>query len=1202
MQSRTVTIITVPTVNTTGTGKQLVLIAAYMEIKSILCFCCFMSGVYQFTLILSTLFTMRDLKICTWNATGIMSSALYMSTLLSRENIDLCGISEHWLKAHNITFMDSIHCNYANTTKNSENGTLATNKYSSKGGVSLLWHRRWDPYINVLDFNTDNIIGVQVQISKDHFLYVIQVYTPCSNHSIARYRDHLKILQDIISMYSQRGRLVLMGDFNSHLQGQSFIKASNARSCAVGALFNDNCMVAVNTLPLCTGAQSTFVSFDDRSQSMIDHIVVPYECVDLVSSCHILDDDCLNVSTHRPIIVTMQLCIEQIHPKETPFRPIKWNKVSNVQLQQCVELINRNVSSISVPLHHDTSSIDTLYTVIVRSLVNASDNAIPKTKINKHYKPYWDQSLKDQHARMKIKRQSWIAQGQPRDNSISYKEYKDAKRAFRRHHRHVVNAFLTKLNAELDRAACVDSNLFWKLFNKRRNSPRHGSEMTFDGKMIRDQSEITKAWGGYFSTLYSDVENPYYDKEFYVNITNTVNDLKKKPHQSVECDDISTQDIENCISELKCGKMCGLDGVYNEHLMYGKTFIVDILSKLFNLMFNMSYVPLDLKRGYIVTLYKGGNKRRSDPKSYRAITLSSCILKLYERVLLRMLQSEVNTVINPLQGGFQQGLGCNMTSYLVKECEYFCKENNSKLYACYFDTMTAFDRVWHSGLLYKLYSLGISHKLWLTVAAMHSDMYSCVLINGHMSDWFPVLQGTRQGGCWSPFLYLIYINDLISELQNSSYGLSIGHISVCAPTVADDMLLLSLSIKSLQNMIDICYNYSCRWRFQYNPSKCAVIVFNETKRSSLKAQRTFTIVSHVISEVHEYKHLGVIAQPSYSSGNRTDYFHSQLRKTFFGILNCASPDVGLSPVTCKHIYNHIVLPKALFGTECLFNLTHSEITNLERAHRLCIKTLQGMSLRTRTDIALSMIGSLPLQAEIDLRKLTLLGQLCRLKSTCTIKRLFLYRLFQYRHTPSIMGHSPDIVKILDVYLLRHYLETYLTTSEFPSKLQWKKIIKTAIWLKVKSDWYTRISVDEFSRFRSIHCQYGTSDIWFYSSSNIGYVNYCKTVAKLIAYTSRFNETCVKCNLPLSNICLTDHVLLDCYKFDLFRCRLSQRIQDVFGQPVLDCLYRLDRNTFVNTLIGVRCPALEILLCERYKAFFGCVFKYLHFAWLAYVSS
>ena len=40
-------------------------------------------------------------------------------------------------------------------------------------------------------------------------------------------------------------------------------------------------------------------------------------------------------------------------------------------------------------------------------------------------------------------------------------------------------------------------------------------------------------------------------------------------------------------------------------------------------MIKLSYVPIEMKKGVIITLYKGGNKRKDDPDSYRAITLSS---------------------------------------------------------------------------------------------------------------------------------------------------------------------------------------------------------------------------------------------------------------------------------------------------------------------------------------------------------------------------------------------------------------------------------------------------------------------------------------------------------------------------------------------------------------------------------------------------
>lgn len=141
-----------------------------------------------------------------------------------------------------------------------------------------------------------------------------------------------------------------------------------------------------------------------------------------------------------------------------------------------------------------------------------------------------------------------------------------------------------------------------------------------------------------------------------------------------------------------------------------------------------------------------------------------------------------------------------MTGFLAQEVVDYCRDNKSKLFASYLDCKQAFDRVWHDGLLFKLHELGISHQLCLSVASMHADMYSCVLYKGFKSRSFPIKQETRQGGRWSPFLYLCYINDLIDDIGSKFF---------CAPTVADDMLLFSLSACGLQSMIDICLNYSC---------------------------------------------------------------------------------------------------------------------------------------------------------------------------------------------------------------------------------------------------------------------------------------------------------------------------------------------------------------------------------------------------------
>ena len=49
-----------------------------------------------------------------------------------------------------------------------------------------------------------------------------------------------------------------------------------------------------------------------------------------------------------------------------------------------------------------------------------------------------------------------------------------------------------------------------------------------------------------------------------------------------------------------------------------------------------------------------------------------------------------------------------------------------------------------------------------------------------------------------------------------------------SPTVADHMMLVALSATGINAMLDICNSYSKKWRYEFNASKCSVVVFNES--------------------------------------------------------------------------------------------------------------------------------------------------------------------------------------------------------------------------------------------------------------------------------------------------------------------------------------------------------------------------------------
>ena len=76
-------------------------------------------------------------------------------------------------------------------------------------------------------------------------------------------------------------------------------------------------------------------------------------------------------------------------------------------------------------------------------------------------------------------------------------------------------------------------------------------------------------------------------------------------------------------------------------------------------------------------------------------------------------------------------------------------------------------------------------------------------------------------------LYLLYITELINTLEFSEYGLCM-YVKLTSPTVADNMMLVALPSTGINAMLDICNSYSKKWRYEYNASKCSVVVFNES--------------------------------------------------------------------------------------------------------------------------------------------------------------------------------------------------------------------------------------------------------------------------------------------------------------------------------------------------------------------------------------
>jgi len=93
-----------------------------------------------------------------------------------------------------------------------------------------------------------------------------------------------------------------------------------------------------------------------------------------------------------------------------------------------------------------------------------------------------------------------------------------------------------------------------------------------------------------------------------------------------------------------------------------------------------------------------------------------------------------------------------------------------------------------------------------------------ILLDGQFSATSPVTSGIPQGTVLSPFLILVYINDLPSTVCSTVW------------MFADDCLLYRTiktvhDTNTLQSDLDSLQQWEKDWLTEFNPSKCEVITF-----------------------------------------------------------------------------------------------------------------------------------------------------------------------------------------------------------------------------------------------------------------------------------------------------------------------------------------------------------------------------------------
>ena len=279
---------------------------------------------------------------------------------------------------------------------------------------------------------------------------------------------------------------------------------------------------------------------------------------------------------------------------------------------------------------------------------------------------------------------------------------------------------------------------------------------------------------------------------------------------------ITRDEVMRELNNLKAHKTPGPDEIYARVLKECKAELCCPLTTLFNNSIKTLLVPKAWKLADVVPIFKKGERIKKT--NYRPVSLTSTVGKILESIIANRIREhlEKHKLIKLSQHAFLKGFSC-LTNLLSFYSEAYEAVDNGKEYdTVYLDFSKAFDKVPHKRLLKKLEAHGIGGEILRWIREWLTNRKQRVCINGVKSDWRTVISGVPQGSVLGPLLFIIYLNDLDSDISSN----------ICK--FADDTKIGRTingpeDSQALQNDLNKLYEWSEKWQMKFSVEKCKMI-------------------------------------------------------------------------------------------------------------------------------------------------------------------------------------------------------------------------------------------------------------------------------------------------------------------------------------------------------------------------------------------
>lgn len=347
------------------------------------------------------------------------------------------------------------------------------------------------------------------------------------------------------------------------------------------------------------------------------------------------------------------------------------------------------MNKLELPQIERDVDLDDIAKKIEKVTQKAIVSVAPKTNKTNNRKPFWTQKLDKLKRRLKASRKSYKA---ARDHELKIQrlnKYRQIKQEFE------IELFENKKKTW---GKFVDENLckdIWGMPYKivMQKIKTKGVMNT----LKKDDGTFTMNWQQtmelIFTKLFPD-DSEDNDNEEHSRMRQEVRQPPEAGEEQ-ELPTITNEEIKAALKSLKANKAPGPDGIKNEIYKSLAEFWAPYLAKLYNECLRQGRYPEIWKKANLIILYKGQDKPKTNPKSYRPICLLNVISKIFEKVLINRINDKRENLEHcNLQYGFRRGKSTEDAINEFCEAVNRLKQDNCKyVMGVFFDIAGAFDNV-----------------------------------------------------------------------------------------------------------------------------------------------------------------------------------------------------------------------------------------------------------------------------------------------------------------------------------------------------------------------------------------------------------------------------------------------------------------------------------------------------------------------------